>query len=51
MKSSSQVLMNLKDKEMICYLIPDECNFTGIQDETPKDYKPVINLSMMRYKK
>tara|TARA_B100000674_G_scaffold486448_1_gene495022 strand:+ start:1330 stop:2202 length:873 start_codon:yes stop_codon:yes gene_type:complete len=51
MKSSSQVLMNLKEKEMICYLIPDECNFTGIHDETPEDYTPKINLRMMRYKK
>lgn len=51
MRSTSQVLMNLKDKELICYLIPDESNFTGINDETPEDYTPKINLRMMRYKK
>lgn len=49
MRSSSQVLMNLEDLEMVCYYFPDECDFMGIEDKTPPDYDPKINLRIVKY--
>ena len=49
MRSSSQVLMNLEDLEMVCYYFPDECEFMGIEDKTPPDYDPKINLRVVKY--
>lgn len=50
MRSSSQMFMNLKDKEMIFYLFPEESIFSGIIDETPDDYTPAIKFRILKYK-
>lgn len=50
MRSSSQVLMNLGDREFTVYLIPGECNFKGIVDKTPGDYAPKISVRIVEYK-
>ena len=49
MRSSSQVLMNLDDLELTCYLFPGECSFSGIVDNTPDNYEPKINIVVKEY--
>ena len=49
MRSSSQVLLNLADLELICYYFPNECDVVGIDDRTPPDYEPKINVRIVRY--
>ena len=36
--------------ELLCYLIPGECTFNGVQDRTPEDYEPRIKISVKEYK-
>ena len=50
MKSSSQVMMNLDDLSLSCYLIPGECNWHGVVDKTPEDYEPKITINVQEYK-
>ena len=50
MRSSSQVMMHLDKLELLCYLIPGECTFNGVQDRTPEDYEPKIKISVKEYK-
>ena len=49
MRSSSQILLNLDDLELTCYLFPGECSFDGIVDETPDNYEPKINIVVRQY--
>ena len=49
MKSSSQVMMNLDDLSLSCYLIPGECNWHGVVDKTPEDYEPKITINVQEY--
>ncbi len=49
MKSSSQVVMNLDDLSLNCYLIPGECEWHGITDKTPEDYEPKIKIKVQEY--
>lgn len=49
MRTSSQVLMHLDNLELLCYLIPGECTFEGIVDNTPDDYDPVIKINIKEY--
>jgi hypothetical protein len=50
MRSSSQTLMHLDKLEFICYFFPEECKFMGIEDKTPSDYEPKINVKIKKYK-
>jgi hypothetical protein len=50
MKTSSQVLMNLGDREFNLYVIPDQCTFKGIVDKTPAGHTPKIKINIIRYK-
>ena len=50
MRSSSQVLMNLDDREFNVYLLPGECSFKGLVDNTPEDYVPKISVKIVKYK-
>jgi len=49
MRTSSQVLMHLDKLQLLCYLIPGECTFEGIVDNTPDDYEPVIEVKIKEY--
>ena len=49
MRTSSHVLMNLDNLELMCYLLPGECTFEGIVDKTPDDYEPVIKIKVKEY--
>ena len=48
MMTVSQVAMNLPKKEMVFYYFPDECDFEGIEDRTPENYEPKINLRIVK---
>ena len=50
MRSSSQVMMHLDKLELLCYLIPGECTFSGVVDKTPEDYEPKIKINVKEYK-
>ena len=47
MVTVSQVAMHLPNKEMIFYYFPDECDFEGVEDRTPEDYEPKINVRVV----
>ena len=49
MRSSSQVMMHLDKNEFSCYIFPYECQFKGIEDNTPKGYKPKIKINIHEY--
>ena len=49
MRTSSQTMMHLDQLEFICYFLPDECVFKGIDDRTPDDYEPKINIKLGEY--
>ena len=47
MVTTSQVAMHLPKKEFIFYYFPNECDFEGINDKTPDDYEPKINIRVI----
>ena len=48
MVTTSQVAMHLPNKELVFYYFPNECDFEGIEDNTPDDYKPQINVRVVK---
>ena len=50
MNTSTQIAMNLDRKEFNFYVFPKWCDFKGITDNTPKDYKPAIKLKVITWK-
>jgi|TARA_R110001599_G_scaffold71320_5_gene199108 hypothetical protein len=48
MVTTSQVAMHLPNREMVFYYFPNECDFTGIEDRTPDDYEPRVNIRVVR---
>jgi hypothetical protein len=49
MRSSSQVLLNLDERELVCYYFPDECKFLGIDDRTPPGHEPQVSVRVIKY--
>ena len=49
MRTSSQTMMHLDKLEFICYFLPDECVFKGVEDRTPRGYEPKIKLRVVNY--
>ena len=47
MTTTSQVAMHLPNKEFVFYYFPNECDFNGIEDRTPENYKPQINIRVV----
>ena len=47
MVTVSQVAMHLPNKEMIFYYFPNECDFEGVEDRTPEDHEPKINVRVV----
>ena len=48
MVTNSQVAMHLPNQEMIFYYFPDDCDFLGIEDNTPADHSPQIGVSVVQ---
>jgi len=49
MRTSTQVVLNLTDGEMVLYLLPDQVEYLGYQNELPKGRKPKLGLKVLRY--
>ena len=49
MRSSTQTMMHLDKLQFICYLFPDECVFKEVEDKTPRDYHPKIDIRVIQY--
>ena len=47
--TSSQVMMNLNQREVTLYLIPGAVKFLGIENTLPNDYKSKIKLKVRQY--
>ena len=47
MVTVSQVAMHLPNREMIFYYFPNECDFEGIEDRTPPEHTPKINVRVV----
>jgi len=47
MVTTSQVAMHLPNKEFIFYYFPEECDFKGVNDKTPEDYDPQIDIRVI----
>lgn len=50
LRTSSQVVLNLQEKEFLFYVFPNECEFSGIEDNTPDDYHPTIKIKIFQWK-
>ncbi len=48
--TSSQLVMNLNQKELILYLIPDAVEFIGVENKLPNGYTPSIKFTIRKYK-
>ena len=48
--TSSQILMNLNQKYMCLYLIPEAVKFIGVENRLPKGHKPKISVKIKQYK-
>lgn len=51
MRTRSQCAMNLNQKHFHFYYFPDECEYLGYNDETPRDHKNRILIKVVKYKK
>jgi len=49
LRTSSQVVMNLPGKEFLFYIFPNECDFSGIEDNTPDGYEPLIKIKVFQW--
>ena len=49
LRTTSQVTMNLPQLEFMFYVFPNECTFEGIEDNTPQDYNPLINVRIFKW--
>lgn len=48
MVTTSQVAMHLPDRELVFYYFPNECDFAGVEDRTPADHEPKINVRVVK---
>ena len=48
--TSSQLIMNLNNRELILYLIPDAVDFVGLENKLPANYTPKISFTVRKYK-
>ena len=48
MKTTSQVAMHLPNREFVFYYFPNECDFEGVTDNTPKGHEPQINVRVVK---
>jgi hypothetical protein len=49
MRTNTQVVMNLTDREMLFYLLPGQVEFLGYQNDLPKGHKPKLSLKVLEY--
>jgi len=44
--TSSQILLNLKDKHLTLYHVKGRCDFKGVKNKLPKDYKAKLSFTV-----
>ena len=49
MSTTSQIVLNLTDKELVFYVIPDMVEFEGYENKLPKNRKPKLKLRVIEY--
>lgn len=49
MSTTSQIVLNLTDKELVFYVIPDMVEFEGYENNLPKNRKPKLKLRVIEY--
>ena len=50
MATTSQMVMNLTDRELDFYVIPGKMDYEGLEDRLPKDYSPKIKVRAFSYR-
>lgn len=49
MSTTSQMIINLTDKELVFYVIPDRVEFEGYENKLPKGRKPKLKVRVIEY--
>lgn len=50
MSTTSQMVMNLTDREAVFYVIPGKMDYEGIEDNLPDGYSPKIKIKVFSYR-
>jgi hypothetical protein len=51
MKTTSQMVLNLTDLELLFYIIPEKVKFLGCKIDLPEDYQPKIKIKVFKFTK
>jgi hypothetical protein len=49
MSTTSQMVLNLSDKELVFYIIPDMMEFVGYENNLPRNRKPKLKVRVVEY--
>jgi hypothetical protein len=49
MSTTSQMVLNLSDKELVFYIIPDMVKFIGYENNLPEKRKPKLKVRVVEY--
>ena len=49
MMTTNQVMMHLDNKEMLVYIVPNQCRYQGIVDNCPDGHDHAITIKVMEY--
>lgn len=49
MKTTSQMVLNLTDLELLFYIIPGKVKFLGCKTDLPSDYQPKIKIKIFKF--
>lgn len=50
MRTTSQMTLDLANRQMFLYLIPERCEFVGLRNLLPEGYKPKISVRVFQYR-
>lgn len=50
MSTTSQMVMNLSDREVCFYVLPGKMDYEGLEDNLPEGYEPKIRLKVYGYR-
>lgn len=50
MSTTSQMVMNLTDREAVFYVIPGKMDYEGVEDNLPDGYSPKIKVKVFSYR-
>lgn len=51
MNTTSQMVLNLTDRELLFYIIPDQVVFAGYKKDLPEGYQPKISVKVFKFTK